>query len=81
MYSFKDKLRGHMNQYKRLTLNTIILMIGTMRSRIISFLMLPFYANILSTTEYGIIDFLLQISNFITPVCTIGVTTGIISFP
>jgi len=45
-----------MNQFKRLKLNTIILMIGTMGSGIISFLMLPFYANILSTTEYGIID-------------------------
>jgi len=55
-------------------------MIGTMGSRIISFLMLSFYTNILSTAEYGTIDLLLQISNFITPVCTIGVTAGIIRF-
>lgn len=55
-------------------------MIGTMGSKIISFLMLPFYTNILTTAEYGTIDLLLQISNFLTPICTLGVTTGIIRF-
>lgn len=69
-----------MNQYKRLTVNTVILMIGTLGSRIITFFMLPFYTNILSTAEYGTIDLLLQISNFLVPVCTAGVTVGIIRF-
>lgn len=69
-----------MNQYKRLTVNTVILMIGTLGSRIITFFMLPFYTNILSTAEYGTVDLLLQISNFLVPACTVGVTVGIIRF-
>lgn len=73
-------MSGHMDQYRRLTVNTAILMIGTMGSRIITFLMLPFYTNILSTGEYGTIDLLLQISNFLGPVCTLGVNAGIIRF-
>lgn len=69
-----------MDEYKKLTRNTLILMSGTMGSRVVSFLMIRFYTNILSTSEYGIIDLLLQISNFIVPLCTIGMTTGIIRF-
>ena len=69
-----------MDEYKKLTQNTLILMIGTMGSRVISFLMLRFYTGVLTTAEYGIVDLLLQISNFMIPICTIGVTTGVIRF-
>lgn len=69
-----------MNEYKKLTQNTLILMIGTIGSRLISFVMIRFYTGILTTAEYGTIDLLMQISNFMVPICTIGVTTGIIRF-
>ena len=37
------------NRYKKLMGNTIIFAIGTFSSKVLVFLMLPFYTNILST--------------------------------
>lgn len=69
-----------MDQYKKLTVNTLILTLGTVGSKVISLLMLPFYTNILTTAEFGTIDLLLQTANFLIPVCTIGITAAIIRF-
>lgn len=45
-----------MNKYKKLTLNTIIVFLGTAGSKLISFIMLPFYTKYLSVGDYGTTD-------------------------
>lgn len=45
-----------MNKYKKLSINTIIVFIGTAGSKLISFIMLPFYTKYLSVGDYGITD-------------------------
>lgn len=69
-----------MDRYKKLTVNTLILTIGTVGSKLITFLMLPFYTNVLSTAEYGTIDLLLQTESFLVPIFTIGIAAAITRF-
>ena len=45
-----------MNKYKTLIKNILLLFTGTFVTKILSFLMVPFYTSILSTSDYGIAD-------------------------
>ena len=46
-----------MNQKKELIKNTIIISIGKFSTQLISFLLLPLYTSLLTTSEYGEYDF------------------------
>lgn len=52
-----------MNKYKKLTLNTLIIFLGTAGSKLISFIMLPFYTKYLSVGDYGTTD---SINTYVT---------------
>ena len=45
-----------MNQYKRLLKNILLLLSGNFVTKVLSFLMVPFYTSILSTADYGVAD-------------------------
>lgn len=51
--------------------NTIIIAIGKFSTQIISYLLLPLYTSILTTSEYGIYDFLVTACIFIVPFITL----------
>jgi len=68
------------NKYRHLAQNTIIFAIGTFSSKVLVFLMMPIYTRALSTTEYGTVDLIQQISNLLVPVVTLGVTSALIRF-
>lgn len=51
------------SKYKNLFTNTIIFAISNLSSKIILFLLVPLYTNVLSTNEYGIIEIIVSISN------------------
>lgn len=68
------------NQYKKLTVNTILISFGTLGSKLISVLMLRFYTGILTPSEYGIIDLLSQTANLMMPFCMLGITAGVVRF-
>lgn len=59
------------NREKELLKNTAIIGIGKFSTQIVSFLLLPMYTSILSTSEYGIYDFIFTLSIFLTPVITL----------
>lgn len=44
------------NRYKRLIKNILLLFTGNFVSKVLSFLMVPFYTSILTTSDYGISD-------------------------
>ena len=44
------------NKYKKLIKNILLLFTGNFVSKILSFLMVPFYTSMLSTSDYGISD-------------------------
>ena len=60
-----------MSRKKELAINTILIGIGNMGTKIISILLLPLYTSILSTEEYGIYDLINTIICFLIPIITL----------
>ena len=56
---------------RELMKNTIIIAIGKFSTQVISYLLLPLYTSILTTSEYGIYDFLVTACVFIVPFITL----------
>lgn len=56
---------------KDLAINTIIIGIGKLSTQIVSFLLLPLYTSILSTSEYGTFDLIATIATFVLPFITL----------
>ena len=69
-----------MNQKKELIKNTIIISIGKFSTQLISFLLLPLYTSMLTTSEYGQYDFLNTISIFLIPCVTLLMEEGMFRF-
>ncbi len=56
-----------MDEKKRLLKNTGIIAIGNLSTKLVSFFLLPMYTALLSTSEYGIVDYIISISTFCVP--------------
>ena len=69
-----------MNQKKELIKNTLIISIGKFSTKLVSFLLLPLYTSILSTSEYGEFDLLNTISIFLIPVITLQMDEAMFRF-
>lgn len=69
-----------MDKYKRLMNNTFIFAIAAFGSKLLIFLMMPFYTRVMSTEDYGIADVLVQTCNLLIPFATIGINNAIIRF-
>ena len=59
-----------MNREKTLLKNTVIISIGTICTKLITFLLLPLYTSVLTTEEYGIVDLLNTLSLLLIPIIT-----------
>ena len=57
-------------KYKNLTKNTALFAISSFGTKILSFLIVPLYTNILTTSEYGIADI----------ICTLDIGAGVLRF-
>lgn len=68
------------NRYKKLMGNTIVFAIGTFSSKLLVFLMLPYYTNILSTAEYGTVDALINVGQLMIPIASVGINNAVIRF-
>jgi O-antigen/teichoic acid export membrane protein len=69
-----------MDKYKKLLSNTFIFAIGTFSSKLLTFLLMPFYTYILSTEEYGVGDLISQTVYLLIPLATVGINNSIIRF-
>ena len=69
-----------MNQKKELIKNTIIISIGKFSTQLVSFLLLPLYTSLLTTSEYGQYDFLNTISIFLFFFVTLLMEEGMFRF-
>lgn len=56
-----------MNETNRLLKNTGIIAIGNLSAKVVSFFLLPLYTAILTTEEYGTIDYIITLSAFSVP--------------
>ena len=65
-----------MSAYRRLLSNTFLFSVSTFGSKILTFLLTPFYTSILSDAEYGVTDLIIQTGNFLIPLASIGVVNA-----
>ena len=69
-----------MNESKQKKKNTGIIAVGNLGTKLISFFLLPLYTAILSTSEYGIVDYVISIATFCTPFVTMLMDEAIFRF-
>lgn len=69
-----------MNEYKKLFKNFFVFFLGDFGSKVLSFLMVPFYTGILSTVQYGEIDLIMSSINFIIPLITFNCSDAVFRF-
>ena len=60
--------------------NTIILSIGTIGAKLIQYLLLPYYTNILTTSEYGIVDNLQNMTTLFVPIVSLTISEGVFRY-
>lgn len=60
--------------------NTIIFTIGNFGSKIISFLLVPLYTNVLSTEEYGKGDLITTLCGVIAPILILNISEAVMRF-
>lgn len=60
-----------MKSKKRLIKNTMIIAVGKLSTQVITFLLLPLYTAILTSSEYGMYDFINTLALFLVPLVTL----------
>ena len=65
---------------KYLFKNTILFSISNFGTKLIHFLLVPLYTNILSTSEYGTLDLITVISMVIVPIITLNISEAVMRF-
>lgn len=69
-----------MDKYKKLVANTLLFGLSTFGSKLLVFVLMPFYTSVLNTDGYGTVDNIVQASNFLIPLATIGINNAVIRF-
>lgn len=68
------------NKFKYLFKNTWLLMIGNFSSKILVFLLVPFYTSVLTTSEYGSYDLVYSSIQMLLPILSLNIIDGVIRF-
>lgn len=69
-----------LNSYKKLANNSFIFAIGTLGSKLISFLLVPLYTYYLSTSEYGTVDLTITTVNMLIPLVSASAYEAVLRF-
>lgn len=70
-----------MKKYSRLGKNTVLVFVGNLGSKTITFVMLPFYTKWLTVSEYGIVDIITIYSGFLLGIVSWSIAEAIFIFP
>jgi len=65
---------------KGLMKNTFIIFLGTICTKLITFLLLPLYTGVLSTTEYGTVDLFNTLISLALPIIGLQINQGVFRF-
>lgn len=68
------------NRNRYLMKNTIIFTLGNFWSKLISFFLIPLYTNVLTTTEYGVVDLVVTVVTVAVPVLTLNISESVMRF-
>ena len=66
-----------MDREKKFAKNTLIISIGTLCTKLISFLLLPLYTGLLSTSEYGTVEIITTITSLVVPILNLQIDQAI----
>lgn len=69
-----------MNRESQLLKNTLILALGNISTKCMTFLLVPLYTSYLSTSEYGVIDLLNTFTTLLVPVISLQLTSAVFRF-
>ena len=69
-----------MSRESKLIKNTMIIAIGNICTKCISFFMLPFYTSLLSTAEYGTVDLISTYVAFLSAILTLQFEQGVFRY-
>ena len=69
-----------MNRYKKLGKNFILMILGNFASKVMSFLLIPFYTAILTTAEYGTADLITTTIDLLIPFFTLLMSEAMLRF-
>lgn len=67
-------------KYKTLIKDTGIFALGSFGSKLLLFLLVPFYTNVLSTTEYGTVELVFTITNFVVPFVSLNINSAVVRY-
>ncbi len=70
-----------MSKFKELGKNTLLVFIGNIGSKMIAFLMLPFYTKWLTVEDYGVSDNALVYVSLLIGIVTLSISESIFIFP
>ncbi|MHC0441179.1 lipopolysaccharide biosynthesis protein [Flavobacterium sp. 3-210] len=70
-----------MSNYKQLGKNTILVFVGNIGSKMITFVMLPFYTKWLSVEDYGVSDNALVYASLLLGIVSLSISESIFIFP
>ena len=76
----EPRRKGPASAYRRLLANIFLFGLGSLGSRVLVFLLTPFYTSILSQTEYGVTDLQIQTGNFLLPLASLGIGNAVLRF-
>lgn len=69
------------NRYKKLLSFTLILGIGTVISKLMTYVVLtPLYTRTLTTAEFGIVELVVQTANLLMPLVCLGINQAVLRF-
>ena len=69
-----------MDRNKSLVKNIFIFAIGNVGSKMLQFLLLPFYTRVLSSEQYGTVDILQSISTLLLPILSLTIFDAVFRF-
>lgn len=69
-----------MGEARRLIRNTGVIAVGGMATKLVQFLLLPLYTSVLSTAEYGTVDYVNTIALFLVPVVSVLMDEALFRF-
>lgn len=69
-----------MNRNRYLLKNTAIFALGNFGTKFISFLLVPLYTNVLTRSQYGIVDLVYTVSTVLVPLITFSIGESVMRF-
>ena len=68
------------DRVKELTRKTLIITLGRVSTQFISFLLLPLYTALLTTEEYGAVDFVMTLVQLLVPIVSVMIDQGVFRY-